>query len=205
MVANLPFNITTDALKRLLPLGRHVGDVLLLLQEEAARRLALAQVGGADYRAINVRLGRYARSVRYVLTVSRAAFFPEPHVDAGLVALQLRPPAPSSKTPPLPAALDDENAPPPALAGASAASGAAADQERAWVALVEAAFLSRRKMLRNNLAPGWPPAAVARALAAAGLAEDARAQELTAAHFAKLFNALPPREGGGNRGGKPAE
>ena len=76
VVANLPFNITTEALARLLPLGRDVGSIYLLLQEEAARRLAQAQPDDKDYRSASVKL-RFFGKPRYVLSVSRVAFFPE--------------------------------------------------------------------------------------------------------------------------------
>lgn len=37
VVANLPYNITTDTLKRLLPMGNTFSTVVLLVQEEARR------------------------------------------------------------------------------------------------------------------------------------------------------------------------
>lgn len=57
VVANLPYNITTDALRSLLPLaGPPAGldAIFLLLQEEAAVRLATARPGTPDWRATSV-------------------------------------------------------------------------------------------------------------------------------------------------------
>jgi len=40
VVANIPYNITTDTLKRLLPMGDTFEDLVFMFQEEVARRLA---------------------------------------------------------------------------------------------------------------------------------------------------------------------
>ena len=40
VVANIPYNITTDILKRLLPMGDTFEDLVFMFQEEVARRLA---------------------------------------------------------------------------------------------------------------------------------------------------------------------
>lgn len=51
---------------------------------------------------------------------------------------------------------------------------------------VKKAFSQRRKVVRNALRPLFEPADVAAALAAAGLNQDARAQDLTLQQFADL-------------------
>jgi 16S rRNA A1518/A1519 N6-dimethyltransferase RsmA/KsgA/DIM1 with predicted DNA glycosylase/AP lyase activity len=42
VVANLPYNITTDILKRLLPLGEDIASIVFMLQHEVAERLSNA-------------------------------------------------------------------------------------------------------------------------------------------------------------------
>lgn len=79
VVANLPFYITKDFLRTLLPMGDVVSSVFLLLQEEVAERLIEGGPGDRDYRAANVELLLYARP-RYLFTISRTSFFPPPKV-----------------------------------------------------------------------------------------------------------------------------
>ncbi len=55
---------------------------------------------------------------------------------------------------------------------------------------IKKAFSQRRKVVRNSLRPLYEPAQVAAALRAAGLSEDARAQDLTLAQFGRLAWAL---------------
>jgi len=57
VVANLPYNITTDALRCLLPLSSppaRLDAIFLLLQKEAAVRVATARPGTSDWRATSV-------------------------------------------------------------------------------------------------------------------------------------------------------
>jgi Ribosomal RNA adenine dimethylase len=49
IVANLPYYITTDLLKRLLPEGESVESLLLLLQDEVAQRLTTAHPGALQF------------------------------------------------------------------------------------------------------------------------------------------------------------
>ena len=65
VVANLPYNITTAALRSLLPLSAAAGGgldaIYLLLQEEAAVRIATARPGTGDWRATSVLVSVSAR------------------------------------------------------------------------------------------------------------------------------------------------
>lgn len=70
---------------------------------------------------------------------------------------------------------------------------------------VKKAFSQRRKVVRNSLRPLWEPADVAAALRAAGLNEDARAQDLTLAEFGALAWALPQQAGGSGPDGGSAD
>ena len=60
VVANLPYNITSDALKRMLPMGDHISDLILMVQYEAAERLVSSSAGDGDYRPISVRVHFYS-------------------------------------------------------------------------------------------------------------------------------------------------
>lgn len=104
VVANLPFNITTDLLKFLLPRcesvfrpptgspeSRPSGDVFLLLQDEAARRLCECRAGDSNYRAMNVLVDCFCSSTEYLFKIDRKAFFPAPNVDGALAHFKIRP------------------------------------------------------------------------------------------------------------------
>ncbi|KAK9788450.1 hypothetical protein WJX73_005673 [Symbiochloris irregularis] len=90
VVANLPFNITTEVIHMLLRLGDHISQVHLLLEDDTAKRLVKTQPGDPKYRAINVLVQYYATPL-YHFRVPRTVFHPRPHVDAALTSFTLRP------------------------------------------------------------------------------------------------------------------
>jgi 16S rRNA (adenine1518-N6/adenine1519-N6)-dimethyltransferase len=62
----------------------------------------------------------------------------------------------------------------------------------ALVSLISASFRMRRKKLLNNLTE-WPREHVLQAMREAGIAENARAEELDLAQFDALCRAFAPR------------
>ena len=96
IVGNLPYNISTPILFRLLDAADLVIDQHLMLQREVVRRMA-AGPGGKDYGRLSVMLQwRYA--IEPLLDVPPSAFDPPPRVDSAVV--QMRPLA-------VPPALDE--------------------------------------------------------------------------------------------------
>lgn len=89
VVSNLPFNISTDVIKLLLPMGDIFSDVVLLLQDEAALRLVNSS---SEHRPINVFVNFYS-DPEYKVKVERANFFPQPNVDSAIVAFKLKKPS----------------------------------------------------------------------------------------------------------------
>ncbi|CAA6656303.1 unnamed protein product [Spirodela intermedia] len=75
VVANVPFNISTEIIKRLLPLGDIFSDVVLLLQDETAFRLVDSQLRTSEYRAINIFVNFFS-DAEYRFKVDRTNFFP---------------------------------------------------------------------------------------------------------------------------------
>ncbi|KAK9845758.1 hypothetical protein WJX81_001664 [Elliptochloris bilobata] len=82
VVANVPFNITTDLLRILLPLP-NVASVHLMLQAEAAVRLTSTAAGDSAYRAISLFVAFYSVPA-YCFMIDRRHFWPPPGVDAAL-------------------------------------------------------------------------------------------------------------------------
>lgn len=172
VVANLPYNITGDALRLLLPLCPPLSTVLLMLQAEAAERYATSTPSSPAWRGATV-LARHYATPRMLLRVPAAAYYPPPRVESAVVAFDLLPP--SARLP----VADD----------------------RVLRAVVAAAFNQRRKALRNSVGGlvGGDGAAV---VAAAGLHPDARADAVDVAGFVALANAVCAARGeGGESGG----
>jgi len=86
VVANLPYNIATPVLFRLLALRRRVRRAVVMLQREVAARLAAPP--GADARgALSVMMQTWAE-VRVAFGVSRRSFLPRPRVDSAVAVLR---------------------------------------------------------------------------------------------------------------------
>lgn len=90
-VANLPYNITTSTLKKLLPLGSLFSSCTLMLQEEAAERLVNAAPGDSEYRAMSFFVNFYAEP-RIAFRVNKSAFTPQPKCDSAVVVMGMRTP-----------------------------------------------------------------------------------------------------------------
>jgi len=85
LIGNLPYNISTPLLIRLLELGPCINDMLFMLQKEVVDRMA-AGPGGKDYGRLSVMVQWRCR-VERVLEVSAAAFSPPPRVESAVVRL----------------------------------------------------------------------------------------------------------------------
>lgn len=158
--ANLPYYITSPILMRLLESRLPVDSITVMVQKEAAQRLC-ARPGTRECGAVTLAVQYYAEA-QTLFPVSRGSFLPAPNVDSSVIRLTVRP------------------QPPCAVA-----------DERQLFRVIRAAFGQRRKTLANALsAGGWEKAQVLEALAAVGLAEDARAEQLTLEQFAQLSEQL---------------
>jgi 16S rRNA (adenine1518-N6/adenine1519-N6)-dimethyltransferase len=131
LVANLPYNVATPLVADLLDYVPAVERMLVMVQDEVARRL-VAPVGGAFYGAVSVKIAYWAEA-ELVGTVPSSVFVPRPKVGSALVRLHRRP---------VPA-VDPGLVAPDAL-----------------FEVVKAGFAQRRKMLRRALAVLGVPASV---------------------------------------------
>ena len=95
VAGNLPFQVATPFIDRVLAWRAVVPRAGFLVQLEVARRL-LAEPGSPDYGALSV-LTRAAARATWLGRVGRRSFRPPPRVDAAFVGLELA-------TPPLPEA-----------------------------------------------------------------------------------------------------
>jgi 16S rRNA (adenine1518-N6/adenine1519-N6)-dimethyltransferase len=83
VVANLPYNVASPVLFRLLALRQRVPRAVLMLQLEMAERLT-ARPGSKIYGVASVLVQAFAQ-VRIAFRVSRRSFLPPPDVDSALV------------------------------------------------------------------------------------------------------------------------
>ena len=85
VVANLPYNISTPVVFRLLELRERFPRAVLMLQREVAVRLA-SPPGRATYGVTSVLVQAFAE-VQLRFAVSRRSFFPRPQIDSTVVEL----------------------------------------------------------------------------------------------------------------------
>lgn len=83
LVANIPYNITSDILNRFLTAARPPSRMVLMVQREVADRIAAAP---PDMSLLSVVCQLYA-DVSRVANVPRGAFRPSPNVDSAVVRL----------------------------------------------------------------------------------------------------------------------
>jgi 16S rRNA (adenine1518-N6/adenine1519-N6)-dimethyltransferase len=91
-VANLPYNVSTPVLMRLLESSDLFRRLVLMLQREVADRLC-AESGSKTYGALSV-MAQLAAEVRVAFRVPPTAFSPRPMVDSAVVVLDPRRPVP---------------------------------------------------------------------------------------------------------------
>jgi 16S rRNA (adenine1518-N6/adenine1519-N6)-dimethyltransferase len=89
IVANLPYNISTPIMFRLLEAQQKITRMVLTIQLEVAQRL-VAKPSTKDYGVLSVMVQHLAE-VKFGFKVSRKCFRPVPDVDSGVVRLDIRP------------------------------------------------------------------------------------------------------------------
>jgi len=91
VVGNIPYNITTPIIFRLLERALRPRRIVLMIQKEVAERI-VAPPGTGDYGALSVGV-RTVAHVERLFNVGRGAFRPVPRVDSAVIAIEpFRPP-----------------------------------------------------------------------------------------------------------------
>ncbi len=88
VVANLPYNISTPILFRLLEAQQKITRMVLTVQLEVAQRL-VAKPNTKDYGVLSV-MAQHLAEVKFGFKVSKKCFRPVPDVDSGVVRLDIR-------------------------------------------------------------------------------------------------------------------
>jgi 16S rRNA (adenine1518-N6/adenine1519-N6)-dimethyltransferase len=89
LVANLPYNVATPLVVKVLESAPQVDRLLVMVQKEVGERLA-AGPGSRVYGAVSVKVAWFAAAA-IVGAVSREVFLPRPNVDSVLVSIVRRP------------------------------------------------------------------------------------------------------------------
>lgn len=164
LVANLPYNVAVPVLLHMLAICPQWSTGVVMVQSEVADRLVAAP-GSKIYGVPSAKLAWYAEAIR-VGNVPPTVFWPVPNVDSGLVRItRRRPPHVNGRDPRV---------------------------TRSQVfRVVDAAFASRRKMLRSALAGlcGGSMAA-SELITAAGIDPTARGEALDIGDLARVVEAL---------------
>ncbi|SHI79516.1 16S rRNA (adenine1518-N6/adenine1519-N6)-dimethyltransferase [Desulfatibacillum alkenivorans DSM 16219] len=93
VAANLPYNISSQVLIRLIQNRDLFKKAALMFQTELARRI-MAEPGGKDYGRITV-LAQYSSRIRVLYSLGPAHFYPKPQVDSQVLEFFFKEPDPA--------------------------------------------------------------------------------------------------------------
>ena len=88
VIGNLPYNISSQILVKLIESRRHVSRAILMFQKELAQRIT-ASPGCKDYSRLSVML-QYCAEIKSVATVKADLFFPKPKVDSEVLKIEFK-------------------------------------------------------------------------------------------------------------------
>ena len=159
--ANLPYYITSPVIMKILEEKLPITALTVMVQKEAADRIC-AKPGTRACGAVSAAV-QYYTEPEILFQVSRGSFMPAPNVDSTVIRLNVRPQPPVELR-----------------------------SEEAFFRLVKAAFGQRRKTALNAVSAGMglPKAQVAEAMERAGIAPNARAEQMTLEMLASFSNEL---------------
>ncbi|HEX7730767.1 MAG TPA: 16S rRNA (adenine(1518)-N(6)/adenine(1519)-N(6))-dimethyltransferase RsmA [Terracidiphilus sp.] len=164
VVGNLPYYVTSPILLKLAANHAALERAVLMVQREVADRVA-AEPGSRDFGLLSVTVQMHGPAVR-LFTLPPSAFSPPPDVHSTVFRWSF-----------------------------AARFAELEVDEAGFIAFARQAFAQKRKTLANNLrAAGFEPAEATAALAAAGIAPQARAEELSLEKLAALYRVLSNKQ-----------
>lgn len=86
VIGNLPYNISSQILFRVLEYRQRIPSVVCMIQKEVADRIA-SPPGSREYGILSVLLQAYFE-VQHLFTVKPGSFFPPPRVNSGVIMLR---------------------------------------------------------------------------------------------------------------------
>ena len=88
IIGNIPYNITTDIIYKLIDNRSMLSDAILMVQYEMAQRM-LSKKGTKEYGILSVILNAFAH-VNLCFKISPNVFYPKPHVYSAIVHLNFK-------------------------------------------------------------------------------------------------------------------
>jgi len=164
VLGNLPYNISTPILLKLVGSRKGVSRAVLMLQREVAERITAPP--GTKVRGRLSVLIQYCASVRMLMDVPASSFYPRPQVDSRVIEITFQETFP----------LDPESE-----NGFFRVVGAAFGKRRKTL----------KNALSGGI-PTLTPGAAEAALIRAGIDPRRRAETLSVAEFLSLFRSLEP-------------
>lgn len=167
LIANLPYNISSQVLFKVLEHRQAFTRLVLMFQKEVGDRL-VAQEGTRDYGILSVLMQTWYRIER-VVKVPPGAFFPPPKVDSVVLRFDV---------------LDEPRTP-------------VHDEEVFRQLVKGAFAQRRKTLRNSLLGSGWSAEQIDRALAAAGIDPGRRGETLRLEEFGALADRLCRHDQGG--------
>eukprot|EP01023_Acetabularia_acetabulum_P066783 TRINITY_DN9070_c0_g1_i1.p1 TRINITY_DN9070_c0_g1~~TRINITY_DN9070_c0_g1_i1.p1 ORF type:complete len:327 (+),score=26.38 TRINITY_DN9070_c0_g1_i1:156-1136(+) len=158
VIANLPYNITTSCLRKMLVQPSQFSDLFFMLQDEVAQRLVPDKPEGSGYRAMTIFVHQYSNP-KYKFLIQKEKYYPIPKVNGALVQFSLK--------------SEDERL--------------NLGNEQQYMKFVTLAFQQRRKSLKNAVQQMFKDNVVEMALQECELNPRARIQELSFQQTHKVF------------------
>jgi 16S rRNA (adenine1518-N6/adenine1519-N6)-dimethyltransferase len=163
LIGNLPYYITAPIMAFIIDNRDAIDFALVTVQREVANRI-LASPGGKDYGALSCFAQYYARG-RYLHTVKRTSFYPEPEVDSSIIRLDML-----------------------------AEPSVAAKSEEMLFKVIRGSFNQRRKSIINSLSReevlGIPKGRLAGMLRAIDIDPSSRPETLSLSDFARIADSV---------------
>lgn len=88
VIGNVPYNISSAIVFRLLAFRRYISTAVLMFQKEVAERIAAAP-GSKDYGIVSVIVQMYS-GIRREFVVPPGCFYPRPKVDSAVIRMAFR-------------------------------------------------------------------------------------------------------------------
>lgn len=164
VAGNLPYNISSQVLIRLVDARNFLDRAVLMFQKELADRI-LSPPGRKTYGRLTVMVN-YCADVLKLQELKSAAFYPKPKIDSAVIEIRFRPPSPIP----------------------------AADEKALFRLVRAAFGQRRKMLRNALSAGGFDPKALSDAFSATGISGDRRAETLSVEEFVRFSNCLTMRQ-----------
>jgi 16S rRNA (adenine1518-N6/adenine1519-N6)-dimethyltransferase len=85
VIANIPYHITTELLKRIVESREYLSEAIIMVQKEVAQKLYKPKPAERSFSQALIR--SYA-SIELLFEVKRECFFPKPNVDSAIIRIR---------------------------------------------------------------------------------------------------------------------